>query len=144
LAVACYFCFVIVLRLTKPYPIIMKIASIGSPSGYSGIGEVGLSAIPASTHPNEAELRVAGKVVGEDTGSEYSAFVGTIGTGESVNPVPAVTVQLQPFANIPSRNAPAGKLTEDVETEVPGPQKGLLHPLPVAVAAPVVVTPATS
>lgn len=35
-----YFCFVAVFRLITPYSIIMKIASIAKPNGYSGMGGV--------------------------------------------------------------------------------------------------------
>lgn len=61
------------LRRTKPYPTSISIARIGSPSGYSGIGGVGagLRAIPASTQPGKELVRVAGKFVGEDTGSDH-------------------------------------------------------------------------
>lgn len=46
----------------------MRIASSGSPSGYSGTGgaEVGSRTSPASAHC-AAGLQVAGKIVGEET-----------------------------------------------------------------------------
>ena len=51
----------------------VRIASNGNPSGYSGIGgggDVDGRAMPASTQELDGEI-VAGNMVDEDSGSEY-------------------------------------------------------------------------
>ena len=97
---------------------------------------VGFNAIPASTQFT-LPLKVAGKVVGEETGSAYSAAEIPITSLSSVNPDPAVTDAAESWTLTPRRKAPATKLTGDVEIIVPDPD-------PVPVARPTVLTPATS
>jgi hypothetical protein len=101
----------------------------------------GLRAMPASAQ-YAILLRLAGKFVEDDPlDVEYSANASPLPelSGERVNPVPAVAVFPALFVpSIPKRKAPVGKLTmKDVENEA-------LISVPIAVAAPAVVTPETS
>ena len=94
----------------------MKIASIGIPNGYSGIGVAGVG---LRTNPTSCadSAQLAGKVVGEDTPDvEYcSKKKGVPVPGdERVKPLPAVT-KTSGLSIVPSRKAPFEKLVEDVE-----------------------------
>jgi hypothetical protein len=80
---------------------------------------------------------MAGKVVGEETGSAYSAAEIPMTSLLSVKPDPAVTDTPESWILNPRRNAPAVKLTVDVEAIVPDPE-------PVPIASPTVLTPDTS
>jgi hypothetical protein len=80
---------------------------------------------------------MAGKVVGEETGSAYLAAEIPMTSLLSVKPDPAVTDAPESWILNPRRKAPAVKLTGDVEAIVPDPE-------PVPVARPTVLTPDTS
>jgi len=117
----------------------MKIARIGSPSGYSGIGgaSAGSRTSPTSIQLPVTAAKVAGNVVGEVTpdvaySSNRKRFAPL---GERVKGLVAVKVPKP--TSVPRRKAPLWKLVEAVETEA-------LDPGLTAVTMGGVATPETS
>jgi hypothetical protein len=102
----------------------MRIARIGRPSGYSGIGGVGAGfrTNPISHQPSGPGLeKVAGKVVEEETpGVEYSSNSNILPPlGERMKGLVAENVP-KPMS-VPRRKAPLWKAVEAVETDAPDP-----------------------